>query len=350
MDYMGILKEAWDVTRRNKRLWVLGLFAAGGASLSRNWDAGSSNSSNSSGVPAGWENIHTPSEALQRGLDEAGKQLGVSLGTADQWWVIIGAAVLTLLVLCLVLWVIGIAARGGLIAQTREAIAGRPVSAGAGWRRGFQLWGRVFSVGFLLALPFIALGVVGLITIAVFGLPALIASGGNPEIIFSGGAPGAAAGLVGMGLVLALLGLVGFVLGVIVSLLEEVALRYAVLDDRGAIDSIRTTWTDLKSKRGIASMWLVMILVNIVAGIAAAILFIPVALVVGFSIAASVVAGGTGMLWLIVPGLLVLIATGMLVRAVYTTFRNTAWTSFYDRMHGSDQEAVMPEPVEPASV
>ena len=29
MDYMGILKEAWEVTRRNKRLWILGLFAGG---------------------------------------------------------------------------------------------------------------------------------------------------------------------------------------------------------------------------------------------------------------------------------------------------------------------------------
>ncbi len=34
MDYMGILKEAWGVTRRNQALWILGLFAAGSAGLS----------------------------------------------------------------------------------------------------------------------------------------------------------------------------------------------------------------------------------------------------------------------------------------------------------------------------
>ncbi len=75
---------------------------------------------------------------------------------------IIGFAVLTLIVICLVLWVIGIAARGGLIEQTREALAGRPTSAAAGWRVGLRYWGRVFAVGFLLALPLIGLGILGL--------------------------------------------------------------------------------------------------------------------------------------------------------------------------------------------
>lgn len=347
MDYMGILKEAWDVTRRNKRLWILGLFAAGSASLSSNWDSGSSNSSSANGLPAGWENIHTPSEALQRGLDLAGKEVGVSLGTAAQWWVIIGIVALTLVVVCLVLWAVGIAARGGLIEQTREALAGRPTSAAAGWRRGLRLWGRVFSVGFLLALPFVGLGVLGLLTLAVFGLPALIASGGNPELIFSGGAPAAAAGLVTMGLVLGLIGLVGFVVGVLLSILEEVALRHAVLDGRGAIDSIRAAWADLKAKRGVASMWLVMLLVNIAACIAAAIVFIPVVVVLGLVVAGAVAAGGTAMFWLIGPVLLILVALGMLTKAVYATFRNTAWTAFFNRMRPEFDagEPVLAEPV-----
>ena len=182
MDYMEILKEGWDVTRRNKRLWILGLFAAGSASFSSNWNSGSSNSSSSKGLPPGWENIHTPTEALQRGLDLASKQLGVSLGTAQQWWVFIAFAVLALVVICLVLWAIGVAARGGLIEQTREAIAGRPTSAATGWRRGLYFWGRVFAVGFLLALPLIALGMLGLLTLVVGGVPALIVGGGTPAV------------------------------------------------------------------------------------------------------------------------------------------------------------------------
>jgi hypothetical protein len=333
MNYMEILKEGWDVTRRNKRLWILGLFAGGSAALSsNNWNSSSSSSGSSQGLPAGWENVHTPTEALQRGLDAAGTQLGVSLGTAQQWWVLIAFAVLALVVVCLALWAIGIAARGGLIAQTREAIAGRPTSAGAGWRTGLRLWGRVFAVGFLLALPLVGLGILGLLTLVGLGVPALIAGGGTPV----------AAGLVGMGLALSLIGVVAFVVGVIVSMLEEVALRHAVLDGRRALDSIKATWADLKAKRGVASMWLVMILVNIVAGIAAAVVFIPVVVVIGFLVAASVAAGGMGMFWLIVPALLVLFAMGMLFKAVYATFRNTAWTSFYDRMQRPELSAAAP--------
>jgi hypothetical protein len=342
MDYMGILKEGWDVTRRNKRLWILGLFAGGSAALSSsNWNSSSSNSGSPQGVPAGWENIHTPTEALQRGLDAAGKQLGVSMGTAEQWWVFLAFAALALLVVCLVMWAIGIAARGGLIAQTREAIAGRPTSAATGWRAGLRLWGRVFAVGFLLALPLIGLGILGLITLVAFGVPALIASGGASALA-AGGAPSVTAGLVGMGLVLALIGLVAFVIGLFVSILEEVALRHAVLDGRGALDSIKATWADLKAKRGVASMWLVMILVNIAAGIAGAILVIPVIVVLGLIIAASVAVGGMDMLWLIAPGLLVLFLVGMLFKAVYATFRNTAWTSFYERMQDPELPTAAP--------
>jgi hypothetical protein len=145
-----------------------------------------------------------------------------------------------------------------------------------------------------------------------------------------------------MGLVLSLLGLIGLVIGVLVSILEEVALRHAILDGRGALDSIKATWADLKAKRGVASMWLVMILVNIAAGIAGAILVIPVIVVLGLIIAASVAVGGMDMLWLIAPGLLVLFVVGLLYKAVYATFRNTTWTSFFERMQQPELPAAAP--------
>jgi hypothetical protein len=331
MDYMGILKEAWGVTRRNKSLWILGLFAGGSAGLSTsNWNSNSSSSSGSKGLPPGWENIHSPNEALQLGLDQAGKQLGVSLGTAAQWWVILGIAVFALIMLCIGLWVIGLAARGGLIQQTREAIYGRPASAGAGWRSGMHYWGRVFAVGFLLALPLMALGLMALIVLAIFGIPALASGGGGGAFV---------AALVGMGLALSLIGLVAFVVGVVVSMLEEVALRHAVLDGRGAVDSIKATWDDLWKKRGLASMWLVMILVNICAGLAGAILFIPVVLLMGVVVGGAVLAGGLAMLWLLVPVFFVLMVLGMLFKAVYATFRNTAWTGFYVRIERPELNA-----------
>jgi hypothetical protein len=85
-----------------------------------------------------------------------------------------------------------------------------------------------------------------------------------------------------------------------------------------------------------------MILVNIAAGIAGAILVIPVIVVLGLIIAASVAVGGMDMLWLIAPGLLVLFLVGMLFKAVYATFRNTAWTSFYERMQDPELPTAAP--------
>jgi hypothetical protein len=322
MDYMGILKEAWDVTRRNRRLWILGLFAAGSAGISSgNWNSGSSSSKRSGDVPAWLSTAHSPSEALQRGLDQAGHQLGIPMGTADQWWVFLGLTVLTLIVLCTLCWVIGIAARGGLIAQTREAIAGRPTSAGAGWRSGLRNWGRVFAVGFLLALPLVGLGILVVLTIAAFGVPDFPSS-------FTTVTPG----LVGMGAVLSLITLFIVAVSLVISLLEEVALRHAVLGDLRAVDSIQAAWADLRAKRGVASMWLVMILVNIAAGIAGGILFVPVVLVSAVVVGGAVYAGGWSMLWLAIPFVLILVLMGMVFKAVYSTFRNTAWTAFFDRI------------------
>lgn len=331
MDYMGILKEAWDVTRRNRRLWILGLFAAGSAGISSgNWNSGSS-SSKGGNMPAWLSTAHSPGEALQRGLDQAGHQLGVPMGTADQWWVFLGLTVLTLIVLCTLFWVIGIAARGGLIEQTREAIAGRPTSAGAGWRSGLRNWGRVFAVGFLFGLPLFGLGVLALLTIGAFGVPDVPTS-------FAAITPG----LAGMGAVLSLIAL--FIVGVslVVSVLEEVALRHAVLGRRGAIDSIRAAWSDLREKRGVASMWLVMILVNVAAGIAAGILLVPVILVSVAVVGGAVFAGGWSMLWLAAPFVLILMLMGMTFKAVFSTFRNTAWTSFYVRIEHPELSLAAP--------
>jgi hypothetical protein len=339
MDYMGILREAWDVTRRNKRLWILGLFAAGSAGVSSgNWNSSSSSSKGSGGTPAWLENAHSPNEALQRGLDEAGKQLGAPMGTPEQWWVFLAFAVLTLIVVCTVLWAIGIAARGGLIAQTREAVAGRPTSAGAGWRSGLHYWGRVFAVGFLFGLPLFGLGILGLIAFAGFGGIALIAQGN---------AAGLTAGLAGMGVSLSIIGLAAIAVGLITSMLTEVALRHAVLGGQGAIDSIKAAWTDLRAKRGVASMWFVMILVNIAAGIAAGILFVPVVLVSVAVVGGAVYAGGWSMLWLAAPFVLILMLMGMTLKAVYSTFRNTAWTSFFGRI--ARPELPPETPVVPAS-
>lgn len=322
MDYMGILKDAWGVTRHNRSLWVLGLFATGAASVTTsNW----SSSNNDFKGFEGWQNSATthvaPMTEIQTALDKVGTELGVSLGPASNWIFAAIIAVLVLMLVCLVFWAIGVAARGGLIEQTREALAGRATSARAGWRTGFRYWGRVFLVGFLLSLPLIAVGAVG--GIAFLAMGGLTAMAGDVQVT---------AGLIAMGTVLALLGLLGIGISVVTTMLHETALRHAILDDIGALDSIKATWAELRARRGVASMWLVMIVVNICASIAGGIVFVPALLIAGLIIAGAVAAGGTSMFWLLLPFGLILFAMGLAFKALYTTFVSAAWTAFFTRI------------------
>ncbi len=326
MDFMGILKEAWTVTWRERRLWILGLFAAGSVGVSSiNWDLGSADTSSQgpefTGMPTGAE--------IQKAIDEAGREIGVSLGSVNDWWIWIAVGVMALVVIGLVFWVLSIAARGGLIEQTREAIAERPTSVRAGWRTGWRYWGRVFVVGLLLAIPILVFG-------GIASLGAVIA---GTLIIGGEGAVQATAGVVAAGAVVALFGLITVVVSVILSMVQEVAYRYAILEDRGAVDSIKTGWNDLFQRRGVASMWLVLVVADILATIAGGIVFVPIALIVSVIVAGAVFTAGTGMLWLLVPLVLIGIALGFVFKAIYTTFTTTAWTSFFVRIERPELEA-----------
>lgn len=327
MDFVGILKEAWDVTWRNRALWILGLFVTGGASVSTfnyNLNGGDIENWRSSWTERGFEPITLTGTEIQRALDDLSRDLNVSLGSVSDWvfWLVAGAVVL--LFIGLVFAVLGIAARGGLVHQVNEALSGRKTSASAGWRSGFRYFWRLLAVSLLLALPGLVLA--SMAAAAFFGFGGLAwLSGGE-----------AFPGLIGMGMILAMVALAAVPIGIIVSMLREVSIRHAVLGEQGAVDAIKATWSDLWKRRGVASMWLVMTLVYIVLAVVAGIILFPLGLAVAMIVAGTVVAGGLTMLWLLVPASIIMLAAIMLVKAVFSTFTSAAWTSFYARMERPD--------------
>jgi hypothetical protein len=323
MDYVGILKEAWDVTWRNRALWILGLFVTGGASIStgRSMSNGDMEAWQSGGAQNG---TTLTGLEVQQAFDELGAELGVQFGQVADWvpWLIVTGIMLMFvaLITCLVFAVLGIAARGGLVHQVNEALAGRQVRASAGWRMGFRYFWRVLGISIVLALPGIVLGIIGAAAFFVFGGMAMLLDG--PAV----------AGLVTMGIVMAMLAIVALPLSIIISMLYEVSFRHAILAERGVIDSVKASWADLWGRRGVASMWLVMILVYIVLAVLGGIVLVPLGLTIALFVAGSVAAAGWGMLWLIVPAAVVMIAVMMLLKAVFSTFVSAAWTSFYVRI------------------
>ncbi len=322
MDYVGILKEAWDVTWRNRALWILGLFVTGGASISTGrsmssgdmeaWNGGAQNGTTVTGLE------------IQQAFDEMGAELGVQFGQVADWvpWLIVTGIVLLFvaLIVGLIFAVLGIAARGGLVHQVNEALEGRPVRASAGWRMGFRYFWRVLGIGILLMLPGFVLAGIGAAAFFVFGGLAMLVEGA------------AIPGFVTMGIVLALVAIVALPVSIIISMLYEVSFRHAILAETGVIDSIKASWSDLWGRRGVASMWLVMIIVYIVLAVLAGIVLVPLGLTIALVVAGSVAAGGVGMLWLIVPASVFMLAVFMLIKAVFSTFVSAAWTSFYVRI------------------
>jgi MFS family permease len=338
MDVLGILKEAWGATWREKKLWILGLFVGGSAGASSfNWTSGPGETGGSQGDwdPSQWEaDLDIP----QEGFEQFGREVEAlfTSGAIPDWlpWLIAGIGFLILL--GMVFWVLSIAAQGGLIEQTNEALAGRTVSVRQGWRTGFRRWFRVFAVGFLLALPIILLGIV--LTL-VFGATAFMFIADSSEPIV---------GLLSLGVLVPFAVIAGIAVGVLIALLQEVAYRHAVLGDQTAVESIKTAWADLFAKRGLVTMWLVMLVVGIGVAVASALVFLPIIVAVGLIVGAAVLGAGLAGLWLLLPLGLVVIALGMVFKAVYSTFSYAAWTEFYRRMIGRDDypaaEAVQTEP------
>jgi hypothetical protein len=323
MDYGAILKKSWDIVWRHKILWLFGLFAGAGSAVNFNYNYGSGSRSTgsttglSSAVRAGWL-------AFQRFLEQ---NLGVII-----------IAFIVLFLVGLLLWIVSVAARGGLIHLANEAETGREVRAGDGWSTGFHKWGRVFGIEFLVALPalllaFVLAGVVGVAAVAA------LRGGGSQEALSR-----AVAGLACGGICFVVVfGIMVAVISVVLGMIAQVALRYAVLQDQRVMDSLKQGWRDLWGRRGVFTMALIQFGVGIAYGIAVGI--VAVILVVPAVIA--FVAGG----WLVGS---VMIAVAILVlivpSSVYSAFYHTAWTLFFRRMTGMEPTpvAAYPAPYPPA--
>jgi hypothetical protein len=307
MDYGDILKRAWRVTWRYKALWVLGFFAGAGASSG---NSGSRTSTTTGSSPFG------SAEAAQ------------FQSFLTQYAPIIFVAFLVALVIGIIFMVVSVAARGGLIHLVNEAEEGREVRLGDGWRAGFSKWWRLFGVTFVAGLPVTIILTIILVIIGVAGFGAYssyIASGGGgstTEVVRALAAP-----LAGAFCFVFVFAIIAVFVGIVLGIAANLGLRYVMLEDRGAMASLKQGWSDVWSKRGAAVMFWVMAAISIAIGIVfggvAAIFAVPAIAMSGSgsSAAATSMAGLVGLV-LLVPA------------AIYGTFVEASWTVFFRRMTG----------------
>jgi hypothetical protein len=199
VDYGKTIKRSWEVTWKNRWLWVLGLVLAGlGASGGSSYHGGGSGSSGSSNfnVPSP-SPIPTDGGNLQNLQNQTIKVLGVATNALKAWfagfpihnWVLLGLLILGCVIFfTVIVWLVVAWAKGSLIAGFEDAEAGKEVNLKTfspyGWAKMKELiiFQLIFSglilaiilglvlivgVGFLIKL---AIPVLGMIWVVLFGI------------------------------------------------------------------------------------------------------------------------------------------------------------------------------------
>jgi hypothetical protein len=319
--YIDILKRAWATTWRYKILWLFGLFAGSGSG-GGSYNSGSGGGSGTSGSGSG-----------SGGFDQLWGQL-------EHWLPLIIVVAVLLFLLGIVFFVLTFAAQGGLVHLVNEAEERRAVRAADGWKVGFRLWGRVFLLDFLVGLPILFLV---LVFVLIFGasVASLVVGAAGAQDAAATAVAGIGAGIIGIVCGAGLLIVVSFAYALVIGPVSQLALRYAVLEDRGAWTSLKAGWRDLWGKRGAFAMFVALWLTGMAYGIAlAALMMVFLIPTVVLAIAGNVVG--------VVAVVTAMALTAMVPGAVYGAFQSAAWTIFFRRMTGREV-VVMAAPLAPAA-
>lgn len=312
MNYGKLLSRAWQITWRWKILWLLGLLVA----LSSGGGSGTANYNFQGGRDRGM--VQIPPEL-------AGRLVAIAL-------VVAALAVL----IGLALWLIGIIARGGLIAGVQQVEDQGSTAFRPAWRVGVK---RFWTLLGIHALLYIVPGVALALSV---GIPLVLFLAGGIGVGASTESPGIVAGTVLAALCCIIPVVCGAVIVfVILYLLVLYAERAAVLEGLGALEAIKRGWQVLRANPGpTVLLWLIFLAIGLGVGLVSVALFAVIAGPVVAILLATQPA-----LWWIAPiaiGGLLLLAIGLFIRSVQETFTSTTWTLAYRQMTGMEAQAAAP--------
>ena len=300
MDYGEVLRKTWDISWRNKGLWLLGILAGCSAS-------GRGNFGNSTSGARGYD---FSSGDLQSGFNFEDLE-----PIQEEVFIPIFLGLLCLvLIVALVVVVLGVIGQGGLIAGFKRADDGANVSFSEAFGDGLQSFWKLagirvlfFIAGFVIVLGLI-LGTV-LVGVATFGIGLLCLI---PLICL----------LIPIGL-----GVDSYIILTMVAAVEE---------ELGVVESFGRSWTTLKENLGPI---VVMILILIVGfGILGFLIAVPF-IALGFPLIAGAIIGTDAALisGIAISLLCAMVAIPLLVVAygLLTTYATGAWTLTYRRLNGT---------------
>ncbi len=321
MDYMDTVRRGWQITWNNKWLWLLGFLAALGSGGS---------AFNNSNYQVDAQNLPAGSGGLTPGMTAA-----------------LGGGILLLLcvffIIGILLWLVSLAARGGLITSVVELARGETSSFrkafGQGWRKVVPL---LLMTIVLFAVMIILVIVMALLFAGTIAGAIAAGSSGSDNLA-------AILGSLGVGLLCLLCLLVP--LGIVLNLIYPFAYRGIMLRDLGLMDSIRHGWGVLRDNLGnILILGLIFFVVNVVI----AVIFGGIMGLVGLSTGVlQVMMSGnqaTTSQW-VAAGLGFLAASLIfaVISAIVTAWRSATFTLAYQQWTGKDviKETVAPVPPAP---
>lgn len=313
MDYIGWIQRGWQISWNNKYLWILGFLAAltGGSSAS----------------------------SFRASGDDLGSAAGVSPEMVGTIAAGITLAACVGLIIGILIWLVSLAAKGGLIGAVARLERGAPVD---GFGQAFRIgWHKVWRLAALSIVLFgiIILIVIGLILVFVLSggaLAALFGSGGDEGTLF--------AGLGILGLCLLLLLCLMIPLFIFLSLIYPFAMRGVMLRDMGVGDAIRHGYQVLRDNLGIILLLSFgFLILNIVAGIATLVILLPLGLAVAIPTNLLADTSATFLQGLIVVlGGLAATVIAALISALVVSWQSSTFTLAYMEFTGKnfDVEAI----------
>lgn len=320
MDYGEIITRAWNITWKNKFLWVLGFLAAlTSASSNNNSFRYSMNES---------DFMNDPQTAAQMGA------LAMGLMCV---FMIIG----------FILWLLSVAARGGLIQGVNRVDDGEKVTLGEAFSAGTSAIWRLIGVYLLAYLPMIIFGVVvaGVMVMAIGSTVAVGAMAQDPSEIMN-----IVAGSMGMlWMCMCVLICVMIPVGIVLTFIAEFAARGTVIQELGIIESLSHGWNIFKNNLGaVILLWLLMLVIGIIVSIALGMVMVPLAFVIFAPMMTSFMndgaMSGLNMAWSIMGGLCLGIF-GALLMSVIQTWMSAIWTLAYKEFTGKDPKHLPVEKV-----
>lgn len=326
MDYGAIIKRSWQITWRYKALWVLGIFA-GVSGCAGGSGGGSGGGGSNWSEPSGGS---TPFDGLPGSMPDFSRFIPLAI-----------AAGVLLVVIGIVLWVLAIAARGGLVTGVNEIEEGRPRRARELWSAGFSRFWSLLGLDLLLGLPLMVVGL-GMAGIILFSVAAPLVRGGEPG-------PEAfvpICGSLAIGVPLLIVG--SFVLGI----MHLIALRYVMLGGHGAIAAAGDSWRFLRARmKDSLLMYLLNFALNLAASFALGIPAIIIGVALAVPLVAVVASEEWGALWGIIPAFVLLVTVlSVAYNAIWGTYTSALWTLFFRRAAGMHVDAApVPAAMQPAA-